>query len=54
MLNITPSTTKGGGMEIKRVEESLEKISELGDYTLYKVSDDDEPTILEITVEEQG
>lgn len=40
-------------MEIKRVEESLEKISELGEYTLYKVNDD-EPTILESTVEEQG
>lgn len=41
-------------MEIKRVEESLEKISELGDYTLYKVNNDDEPVVLESTVKEQG
>jgi len=41
-------------MEVKRVEESLEKVSELGDYTLYKVSDDEQPVILESTVKEQG
>ena len=41
-------------MEIKRVVESLEKITELGKYTLYKVSNDDETTILECTVEEQS
>jgi len=39
-------------MKIKRVEESLEKISELGEYTLYKVNNDDEPIVLESTVKE--
>jgi len=41
-------------MEIKRVEESLEKISELGEYTLYRVSNDEEQNILESVVEEQS
>jgi len=41
-------------MEIKRVEESFEKISEIGKYTLYKVNNDEEQDILESALEEQS
>jgi DNA-binding PadR family transcriptional regulator len=42
-------------VEIKRIEENLEKVSKVGDYTLYKVLEDDaEEVVLESTVEEQG
>jgi DNA-binding PadR family transcriptional regulator len=42
-------------VEIKRIEETLEKVSKVGDYTLYKVVEDDEKeSVLESAVEEQG
>lgn len=41
-------------MEIKRIEETLQKVSDVGDYTLYRVVEDDEELVLESVVEEQG
>lgn len=41
-------------MEIKRIEETLKKVSDVGDYTLYRVVEDDEELVLESVVEEQG
>lgn len=42
-------------MDIKRVQESLEKISDLNGHVLYKVKNEDaEETVLESIVEEQG
>jgi hypothetical protein len=41
-------------VEIKRIEETLQKVSDVGDYTLYRVVEDDEELVLESVVEEQG
>ena len=41
-------------MEIKRIEETLQKVSDVGDYTLYRVVEDDEELVLESVDEEQG